>query len=86
MVHDRLDIRLISTASNTFNHQRKLERILLCHLLFLRAHPLELVDWNPIVLAFPALPVLSETLSFGLRDAREHAHLHNDLAWVSGRH
>jgi hypothetical protein len=38
------------------------------------------------VLAFPALPVLSETLSFGLRYAREHAHLHNDLAWVSGRH
>jgi hypothetical protein len=36
------------------------------------------------VLAFPTLPVLPEALSFGLRDAREHAHFHDDFAWVSG--
>jgi hypothetical protein len=34
--------------------------------------------------AFPALPVQSKPLSFRLRDARKHAHLHNGLARVSG--
>lgn len=38
------------------------------------------------MLPFPALPVLSETLSFRLRNTREHAHLHNNLAWISSRH
>lgn len=38
------------------------------------------------MLAFPALPVLSEPLSFRLRNAREHAHLHNNLARISSRH
>ena len=38
------------------------------------------------MLAFPALPVLSEPLSFRLGNAREHAHLHNNLARISSRH
>jgi hypothetical protein len=35
------------------------------------------------VLPFPTLPVHSKPLGFRLRDAREHAHLHDDFAWVS---
>jgi hypothetical protein len=56
-----------------------------CHLLLLGACPLDLKDRNPVVLAFPALPVQAKALCFGLRNARKHAHLHNHLTRVSGR-
>ena len=52
------------------------------HLLLLRPSPLELKDRNTIVLPFPALPVLTKALCFWLWDAREHAHLHDNLARV----
>jgi hypothetical protein len=58
---------------------------LFSHLLLLRPSPLELEDRNTIVLSFPTLPVHTKALRLRLRDAREHAHLHDDLAWVSSR-
>jgi hypothetical protein len=58
---------------------------LLCHLLLLWPSPLELKDRNAIMLPLPTLPVHTKALRFRLRDAREHAHLHDDFARVSSR-